>query len=343
MEERRTLIRTFCNRTRQISGRTMEVSGTERYNLSYCLVQKAGCTIWIRLFKFLKGQNEKKGPLSIGKFAVHYMKLHLNKYYKNSPEDQYFVRNSLRAMTVRNPYTRLWSAYIDKLVLPDFWKSKGRMIVRRTRIQPSAKSLECGDDVTFNEFIQYVISTGHSFRKISQDKHWLPASDICDPCTFKPEIINKQETFLDDLKYTLRKSNMTHLLDQLIAEDPIEYEIKDEIDYVFTIHHSHASCITKYNLSKLIWIALTLNGYIPAGVPFPTDIYEESLNAESLYEMVKAVRHKYNVTKADIKRSRKLALKTAFSHISNEDIQKLKELYKNDFELFGYDSNPDFL
>ena len=334
----------MCNLTGPVSGKAMEVSGIRTANLSYCVVQKAGCTTWIRLFKFLNGQNRHTGtPLSIGKYEVHNVLNNLYQKLKFTAEDHQFIMTSLRAMTVRDPYTRLWSAYIDKLLLPDFWQTKGKMIIRLIRKQPSAKALECGFDVTFSEFIQYVISTGHSLQFINQDKHWLPASDICDPCTFKPEIINKQETFLSDLRYTLRKSNLTHMIDKLVSEDPIEYEIKDEINYNFKIHKFHERCISKFRLGNLLWIAMTLNGYIPVGERFPSDIYEESLNAESLFEMVKHIREKHNMTKQDTKLARKLALKTAYSQISYENMQKLRTLYKKDFQLFGYDSVPNFL
>ena len=342
MEKRKQLVNTVCNRTGLISGKFTEVSGLKAKNLSYCMVQKAGCTIYIRLFKFLNGQNRQTGtPLSIGKYEVHNTQSKLYKQFTKNDND--FIMTSFRAMTVRNPYTRLWSAYIDKLLLPDFWQTKGKQIVKFSRSKPSEKSSRCGYDVTFPEFIKYVLSTGHSMAYIHQDKHWLPASDICDPCAFKPEIINKQETFAKDLKYTLRISNLTDMIPKVIANDPTEFEIKDEIDYNFKIHHKFTSCIDKYGLSKLIWIALALNGYIPVTESFPIDIYGESLNAESLYEMVKAVREKHKVTKEDTKAARKLALRTAYSQISHSDMERLKELYKYDFEMFGYDPTPDFL
>ena len=342
MEKRKQLVNTVCNRTGLISWKFTEVSGIKANNLSYCMVQKAGCTIYIRLFKFLNGQNRQTGtPLSIGKYEVHNTQSKLYKQFTKNDND--FIMTSLRAMTVRNPYTRLWSAYIDKLLLPDFWQTKGKQIVKFSRSKPSEKASRCGYDVTFPEFIKYVLSTGHSMAYIHQDKHWLPASDICDPCAFKPEIINKQETFAKDLKYTLRISNLTDMIPKVIANEPTEFEIKDEIDYNFKIHHKFTSCIDKYGLSKLIWIALALNGYIPATESFPIDIYGESLNAESLYEMVKAVREKHKVTKEDTKAARKLALRTAYSQISHSDMERLKELYKYDFEMFGYDPTPDFL
>lgn len=244
MEQRRNLVQQICNRTGPISGTINEVTGIRPANLSFCVVPKAGCTTWIRLFKFLNGQNWEKGtPLSIGKYEVHYELSHLYKTFGVSPEDKNFVMTSLRVMTTRNPYTRLWSAYIDKLLLPDFWQTKGKMIVRLIRQQPSVKSLQCGYDVTFPEFIQYVINTGHSMQFIGQDKHWLPVSDICDPCIFKPEIINKQETFLSDLKHTLQQSHLDHMTDKIVAKDPTYFEIKDEIDYNFKIHKQHKTCV----------------------------------------------------------------------------------------------------
>ena len=342
MEKRKRLISTICNRTGLISGKFTEVSGLKDKNLSYCMVQKAGCTIYVRLFKFLNGQNRHTGtPLSIGKYEVHNTEGSLYKTFTKDDND--FIMTSLRAMTVRNPYTRLWSAYIDKLLLPDFWLSKGRQIVKFSQKKPSEKSSRCGYDVTFPEFIKYVLFTGHSMAYINQDKHLLPASDICDPCAFKPEIINKQETFVKDLKYTLSMSNLTNMIQKVIPDDPTEFEIRDEIDYNFKIHQEHKTCIDKYGLSKLIWIALAFNGYIPATETFPSDIYEESLNAELLYEVVKSVREKHKMTREYNKSARKLALRKAYSQISTSDMERLKQLYKYDFEMFGYASTPDFL
>ena len=39
----------------------------------------------------------------------------------------------LRFMVTREPFSRLRSAYLDKLVLPDFWLLLGRNIIKNLR------------------------------------------------------------------------------------------------------------------------------------------------------------------------------------------------------------------
>lgn len=313
-------------------------------NLSYCAVQKAGCTNWIRLFKFLHGHKFSTGdPMSMFKYEVHNeQKQHYQKFLF-SGGDKLFIESSLRATTVRDPYTRLWSAYIDKFLLPDFWSSKGKHVISMTRPNPKPLSSRCGHDVTFSEMIEYIIKVGHSFQYWNQDKHWLPASDICDPCVFKPDIIGKQETFMPDFGYTLQKAGLGKWFDKFKAIDHTEFEIKEEIDYNFKIFKRVEKCIDKYELCKRIWTAFILNGYIPANETFPTNIDHGSLNTDSLYELVKSVRKKYIMGREQVKAIRKHALQTAYSQIPKKHIDALKELYKNDFEMFGYDAEPDYL
>jgi hypothetical protein len=343
LDQRRQRVQSVCARIGIVSNKTSELSGVLSANLSYCAVQKAGCTMWIRLFKFMAGQNRETGnPMTLTKDLIHN---HATGFYKTfrrtGNEDR--LAHSVRTMTVRNPYTRLWSAYIDKFLLPDFWFSKGKHIIRMVRKNPQTFSKDCGHDVTFPEFIEYVITIGHKFDYWNQDKHWLPSSDICDPCVFKPSIIGKQETFLQDLKYTLKTVRLDYLLPNITSIDHIEYEIKDAIDYNFKIFPRVKNCIDTYELCKRIWTAFILNGYLPSEEPFPTNIYHDSLNSDSFYELVKSVRSKYNTTHANAKERRKHALITAYKQINETKINELKKLYKMDFELFDYKSELEIM
>ena len=267
----------------------------------------------------------------------HYIKFNINGI------DRSFIEHSVRAITVRDPFTRIWSAYIDKFLLPDFWASKGKHIISMTRPNPKLMALRCGHDVTFLEFVQYIIEVGHSFQFYNQDKHWLPASDICDPCFFKPSIIGKQETFLADFKYTLEQTGLSKWLEKIQAVHITGFEIKEEIDYTFRIFHRVEKCIDKYELSKRIWTAFILNGYIPANETFPTDIDPGSLNAESFHELVKGVRAKYTITSEQKRAIRTHALQTAYRQVPKDHLDALRELYKLDFVLFGYNPHPDYL
>lgn len=64
---------------------------------------------------------------------------------------QRFLDVVTKVMFTRQPYSKLLSAYVDKLYSPNpfFWGKIGRHIVRKFRSRPSAKSVACGHDVTF--------------------------------------------------------------------------------------------------------------------------------------------------------------------------------------------------
>ena len=80
----------------------------------------------------------------------------------------------------REPYSRLLSAYVDKLWSPNlhFWRVLGRNLVRELRPNASRASLHCGHDVTFPEFIRYFID-GHA-REVRINTHLVPTHKFCE-------------------------------------------------------------------------------------------------------------------------------------------------------------------
>ncbi|KAH3867730.1 hypothetical protein DPMN_030865 [Dreissena polymorpha] len=340
---RRQRVETMCQRFFTRTNAMLEISGIRRANMSYCVVQKAGCTMWIRLFKYFEGQNYERGsPMTLTKYQVHYERADLYKRYTIYNGDQ-FVKRSHRVMTVRHPFTRIWSAFIDKFLLPDFWFSKGTQIVRTVRPKASKKSLQCGNDVTFPEFVKYLLKIGHQRTYVNQDKHWLPASDICDPCAFKPDIIAKHETFITDLEYTVNRIGLGNLINSFKVEDPTKFEIRDEIDYNFHIYDTFKSCLTKRELAERLWNAFILNGYILANQTFPKELQEDKITAASFEELVTDGRAKFTLSHEEKKAIRKRVLSTAFKEIPHSDMNRLRDLYKNDFDLFDYDPFPEFV
>ena len=344
LDQRRLLVEEMCRPVAKRRGSVWELSGSKKMNISYCVIPKAGCTTWIRIFKFLAGQKLSTGnPMSISKYEVHYeAKDKYERFYID--RDSVFIKGSWRIMTVRDPYTRLWSAYIDKLLLPDFWLTKGRQIVRLTRPVATPESVRCGNDVTFPEFIEYVIRNGHDMASIQQDKHWLPVSDICDPCVYKPDVIAKQETFLRDLAYVLKEKGMTEILQSITSAKHPYFDLMDEIKYNFEIFKLHKHCTSIVGICKRMWIAFTLNGYIPATEKFPKHLETSlDLNVNSFYNEIMKVRDKFNITQEDSKQLRRKALIKAYSSIPKHNILALQNLYQKDFKFFNYTKLSDYL
>lgn len=152
------------------------------------------------------------------------------------------LHNNIPTVVVsRNPYTRLFSAYVDKVFIPLFWEQFRNM--QNVTVQPSyfknttievlkSSSLPlssrlskyrdqlrgkgllikknitekimpvCANNATFEDFLKFIISEINSSRPL--EPHWAPISHLCHPCKFNTFKIVKQESFSTDIEHTLQ-------------------------------------------------------------------------------------------------------------------------------------------
>ncbi|PVD31962.1 hypothetical protein C0Q70_07388 [Pomacea canaliculata] len=250
------------------------------------------------------------------------------------------VQDYMRFVFVRHPFSRLWSAYLDKLYLPDLWRAAGVTVVAKLRnSSATAKAKRCGNDVTFREFLEYSLEV--------KDLHWDPIFQRCDPCTYRPTVIGNIETFERDSLFVLRRMGMEWVLKHLDQQAQVEQELSTLIVYNFDILHSrtyYQGCLDDDGLARRLWATFQMNGYIPNDANyFPPcangTIANDVLFVDSfLKQVLDTVRKAYN-RKDELKEQKRRALHDAFDAVSNTLLEKLLAKYQLDMLLFGFNEH----
>ncbi|GLV36669.1 uncharacterized protein CBL_02496 [Carabus blaptoides fortunei] len=185
------------------------------HKLLYCYVPKVACTNWKRVMMVLTGRYNTTDLVQIPASLVHANGSLPKLSQLNENEVMQCLNNYTRFIVVRHPFERLLSAYRNKL--EDHYPSAkyfqariGRYIVKKYRSKPSQKSLALGDDVSFREFVQYLISEG--MNKETVNEHWQPIYDMCHPCAINYTFIAKYERLVEDAEMLLNMIQAPYIL-----------------------------------------------------------------------------------------------------------------------------------
>ncbi|XP_061186235.1 carbohydrate sulfotransferase 9-like [Saccostrea echinata] len=251
-----------------------------------------------------------------------------------------------KIMFVREPYGRALSGYVDKLFAPNpfYWKITGRHIVRTVRgINANDSSLSCGHDVTFPEFMKYLIISQRTLR--DRDRHFYPMSEHCFPCNIKYDFIGKMETFREDVAHLLDSFNS-----ELSVAIPIDFEkesdlniAQDYVDQLFYFKKETEICEPFHKSLLRFWRDFQIRGIIPIEVkmPFTSEGAVNITKSEVVDKVTDIIKSIQNRTK--LKEQRLEAKVEAFSQIPKDIMKEYLELYRADFELFGYPKNSSFI
>ncbi|XP_020619568.1 carbohydrate sulfotransferase 11-like [Orbicella faveolata] len=153
----------------------------------YCITPKVASRQWREmLYSF---SNMRKRALLLSRYPPEEQKQKWEKYFKFT--------------FVREPFERILSAYKDKFVYPRFPRKKlqlhGTAILRTVRPNASKSALDKLDDITFREFIEYLVTKGSSKSTPVMNWHWDNYVNICGMCAVNYDFIGHYETFDQDL------------------------------------------------------------------------------------------------------------------------------------------------
>ncbi|XP_070185548.1 uncharacterized protein [Littorina saxatilis] len=286
-------------------------------SVGYCPIQKTGSTTWSSIFKNIRGTMKRRGlrEMKAGK-----------------------AKNDVVFVFVREPYSRLLSAYVDKLFSPNtlFWGMTGKHIIRMFRKNASETSLRCGHDVTFPEFIRYVIhaqTTGEH-----RDGHFIPTHDHCSMCKIPYTHVGHLETLGEDMPYLLRVSQTAYNYTQNYNNNTLS----DNAGWVLKAMRKGVSkCMSMKEACLRLWKKWHIRGIISKREPVPITADEaENITKEEFVKLGEAALERSG-PKEQQKLQKTAALREAFASVPLEDRLEIQKLLFLDFALFGFDPHPE--
>ncbi|KAL8570803.1 hypothetical protein ACOMHN_006953 [Nucella lapillus] len=301
--------------------------------VAYCPIPKTGSTTWFKVLHAIRrdrmgryGKSEKRQALSLTDLTIR------NESSNVMAEN---LNNLVNFVFVREPYSRLLSGYVDKLFSPNpyFWRD-GRYIVQHFRKNPSSQSLACGHDVTFAEFVRYVLYLQK--RGGLRDAHFAPIHDQCHFCNVSYDYVGNLETLGQDMTYLLHvlQSSMNY-------SGPFEEDtLNNNAMWVFRkMREDILACMTMEEAGRRLWRKWQIRGLVNKAelFTFTGQGIAHARQKKFVAAGLAAIQRSGGLSRG--KNQKAEALREAYTSVPISDRLHLREMFFLDFELFGFD--PD--
>ncbi|XP_046372892.2 carbohydrate sulfotransferase 8-like [Haliotis rufescens] len=338
--QRKDILKRACNKVGSTdSSRRMILTHPKKHKTSaMCVIQKAGSTYW----NYVVAVYRRHTQTMIGEDSHSKIVIGIKQTKLNTP-------HTLLTF-VRNPYTRLLSGYVDKIfsINPMYWKkvgSKAAETVRGKEIS-SAGNASCGSDVTFAEFVDFILYSNDN--KMDIDRHFNPIHRHCGFCNVDYDYIGKMETFVDDmvfvsdvmglLKYDKSREAVIHW-----GLEGVHHMIYSNAFNVFTSRRLQMErCgVTLIEGLRVTWKRWQIRGMISMDLPFPLKADENHVTFERFNELAQKA-HNESDPKV-LSEGKKRALREAYGSLTYEAKVRLRKLFEPEFQMFEYDPMPDYV
>ncbi|ELT90323.1 hypothetical protein CAPTEDRAFT_133491, partial [Capitella teleta] len=190
----------------------------DEHKFIYCEVPKVACTNWKRILLVLsKGLNTTNPSALLASDVHNSLQDTYLKKLSSYPQDEidFRLKSYFKFMFVREPLERLLSAYKNKFTLrynTYFHERYGVRIIQRFRKNATAHALTKGNDVTFGEFIQYILDP-NTVREGPYNAHWRQYHKLCQPCHVQYDFIGHFDSLDADIRAVLERLQVNDLVD----------------------------------------------------------------------------------------------------------------------------------
>ena len=162
-------------------------------------------------------------------------------------EQNMMLKTYFKFTFVREPFERLLSAFKDKFVYPRqmdryLLERHGREILKNYRKNASPRSLEELNDITFREFLEYLVKKGSDRTTRIMDQHWDNYVNQCGMCDIEYDFIGHYETIEQDLAYFIKAARL-----------PVQ-DARRFAAYKHTPSNTSSSLLKYYSQIPLEWI-----------------------------------------------------------------------------------------
>ncbi|XP_067683815.1 carbohydrate sulfotransferase 14-like [Haliotis asinina] len=160
-----------------------------QYKVLYCEIPKVATTNWKRVFLMLSSKMSPSLKLNMKPGDIHHRYEKYTTFLSalQPVEIDEVLKTYYKFVFVREPFERLLSAYLNKLVASreGMFASFGRSIVKKYRNNSRNKD----PHPSFSEFLEYVVKT----NTLTLNEHWQLQEDLCQVCNIKYDLIGKYE------------------------------------------------------------------------------------------------------------------------------------------------------
>ena len=322
---------------------TCPITTNDQYGLMFCPMCKLASTYWTRFFHMLDhyGRDVIKSPydVPINEAPPTNERMTVTLGSHETSLDGYY-----KFLFVRDPYSRLLSAYVDKVFAPNptFWRifhKLGMKYLKKSRV-----AVKCGSDITFSDYIRIVVQA-HRTNPISgsADCHDATYMFSCHPCEVQYDFVGKMESFSRDSMLLFEKLHLNKTIEALRKEGKQladEDALMDTVTSPFKWRKSITACIPWHEALGRVWKKLQIRGVIGRQDMPLSEQEADSISQEAFVRLIKHIQSQS--TPAQRREQRKQALVEIYSTVDPAYLKDLKVLYRKDFEFFEYDKdNPN--